>query len=76
MSNVTQVLANLQDERKRMQLEIRGLDQAIGVLKRLVGRSQAGAMAPKRRLSLAARRRIAAAQRLRWAKVRQQKKAA
>ena len=76
MSNVTQVLTNLQDERKRMQQELRGLDQAIGVLKRLVGRSQAGPTAPKRRLSLAARRRIAAAQRLRWAKVRQQKKAA
>ena len=77
MSNYTRMLTDLQQERTRMQQEIRSLDQAIGALKRVWGRSQVSATAaPKRRLSLAGRRRIAAAQRARWAKFRQQKLAA
>jgi hypothetical protein len=75
MSNLSQVLVGLQRERKRMQDEIRSLDGAIGALKGLTTRGNGGGLG-RPRLSLAARRRIAAAQRARWAKVRQQKKAA
>lgn len=76
MSNLSQVLVGLQRERKRMQEELRNLDGAIGALRGLAVRGGGGAGIGRPRLSLAARRRIAAAQRARWAKVRQQKKAA
>jgi len=68
-------LEELKQERSR-------LDQAIEVIGKLVGRNgtdvKVGGSRPKRTLSVAARRKIAAAQRERWAKVRQtqRKKAA
>jgi hypothetical protein len=68
MANLAGVLKELKQERTR-------LDQAIEVIGKLVGRNEAGGKArgsqPKRTLSVAARRKIAAAQRARWAKVRQ-----
>ena len=74
MSNFTKTLANLHRERKRMQQEVRMLDEAISVLKRVVGKSQlTPATGRTHRISLAARRRIAAAQRARWEKFRQEK---
>ena len=75
MANLAGVLKELQQARGR-------LDQAIAAIGNLVGRSlelvQTKAKRPKRTLSIAARRKIAAAQRARWAKVRQRqaKKAA
>jgi len=55
--------------------EVSKLDHAIGVIRGLNGSS--GASAGRSRMSLAARRRIAAAQRVRWAKWKAaQKKAA
>ena len=79
MSNLSQVLSGLQSERTRMQREMQRLDGAIAAIRGLVGGSgrsgRATAGGPRRRLSLAARRRIAAAQKARWAKVRAQKKA-
>ena len=79
MSNLSQVLSELQNERNRMQREVQRLDGAIAAIGGLVGRGRPGgksrASGPRRRLSVAARRRIAAAQRRRWAKVRAQKKA-
>jgi hypothetical protein len=74
MANFAGVLKELEQERSR-------LDQAIRAIGGLVGRNGAGARnakRPKRTLSIAARRKIAAAQRARWAKVRakQMKKAA
>lgn len=79
MSNFAQqALSQLQSEKERMTGELRRLEQAIGALKGLAkynGGRPGGLRRP--RLSVAARKRIAAAQRLRWAKVRaQQKKAA
>ncbi|MBZ5706391.1 MAG: hypothetical protein LAN63_13660 [Acidobacteriia bacterium] len=62
-----------------MQQELRRLEGAIGALKGLVMRgngTRVGGIRRRPRLSVAARQRIAAAQRARWAKVRQQKKAA
>ena len=66
MANFVEVLKDLEQERSR-------LDQAIKVLGTLVGRnnrrsSRTRANRPRRTLSVAARRRIATAQRARWAK--------
>ncbi len=73
MANLAGVLKELQQERGR-------LDDAIAVLRKLAGKTYASLGRVKRRpkLSLAARRKIAAAQRARWAKwkAKQQKKAA
>lgn len=75
MANLALVLKELKQERTR-------LDHAIEVIGKLVGRNgtdvKANGSRPKRTLSVAARRKIAAAQRARWAKVRkaQAKKAA
>lgn len=74
MSNFKKTLANLQREQKRMQQEVRMLDEAISALKRVVGRSQFNLKTGRtHRISLPARRRIAAAQRARWEKFRQEK---
>jgi hypothetical protein len=68
MADLAEVLKELKQERSRM-------DQAIEVIGKLVGRNSSGGQAktkrPKRTLSTAARRKIAAAQRARWARVRQ-----
>jgi len=69
MANFADVLRKLEQERGR-------LDQAIRVISDLVGRNHAGATptrtkGPKRTVSAAARRKMAAAQRARWAKTKQ-----
>ena len=68
MANSAGVLKELKQERTKS-------DQAIEVIGKLVGRKETGNHAqgsrPPRTLSPAARRKIAAAQRKRWAKVRQ-----
>ena len=75
MADLAGILKELRQERTK-------LDQAIEVIGNLVGRdgtgSKRGAPRPTRTLSMAARRKIAAAQRAGWAKVRQtqRKKAA
>ena len=73
MADLAGVLKELEQERRR-------LDQVIQVIGNLVRRNGTGVRArrPKRTLSASARRKIAAAQRARWAKVRarQLKKAA
>ena len=70
MTNLGAVLQQLKQERVR-------LDKAIAALSEVTGSANAsmGASQPKRQLSVAARKRIAAAQRARWAKVRAGKKA-
>jgi len=73
MLNLTTVLGQLKKERERARREVEGLDTALKVLGRLVSpnRSSTGVptVAKKRRtMSAAARKRIAAAQRARWAK--------
>jgi hypothetical protein len=68
MANLAGVLKELEQERSR-------LDQAILAIGSLVRRNGAGSSRQgkraKRTLSIAARKKIAAAQRARWAKVRQ-----
>jgi len=72
MASLTVVVQQLRKERKRVQGELQQLDAALAALGNLggVGGKSAGVQAPKTRrpMSTAARRRIAAAQRARWAK--------
>jgi len=63
MANLAAVLKELQQERSR-------LDEAIRVIGQLVSGNHTGPKRTKRTLSPAARERIAAAQRARWAKAR------
>jgi hypothetical protein len=77
MTNLTGVVRQLQKERQRMQGEMEQLDAALAALESLGvvdGRSK-GSRATKVRkpMSGAARRRIAAAQRARWAKWKRNK---
>ena len=81
MANLNRALQELRQERNRAEREVERLDEAISVLDGLTGRNHAGRPArlgrtarmgrPRRRMSAAGRRRIAAAQRARWAKLKQ-----
>ena len=79
MPNLGKVLATLIKEQTRLQNRLQNVETAVSALRgigRNVGtRAEAISRSP-RRLSVAARKRIAAAQRARWAKYRAQKKAA
>ena len=72
MVNLSQAVKQLHKERQRVQSQLNQLDSAI---KALSGNHR-GSSGPRRVLSAAARARIAAAQRARWAKVRAAKKKA
>jgi hypothetical protein len=73
MPTLTIAVRQLKQERERARKELQRLDAAIRVLsgltgtKRGVGRGRAR-MAKRRNMSAAGRKRIAAAQRARWAK--------
>jgi hypothetical protein len=66
MTNLSGIIKQLEEERSR-------IDRAIEAL-RGVNSRRGSSGRPKRRLSAVARRRIAAAQRARWAKVKARKK--
>jgi hypothetical protein len=74
MVNLDNAIQQLHRERKMAQLQLEKLDSAILVLEGLTGRSPATASRdgaqPKRVVSTTARRRMARAQKARWAKVR------
>jgi hypothetical protein len=80
MTNLTSALQQLREERRQSQVHIDKLDSAISVIEDVVGRSSSAAARNSTRqgrvVSAAARRRMARAQRARWAKVRQQSKPA
>jgi len=78
MPNLVKVLAALTKEQKRLQGELHNVDAAITALRGVNGggRNVSSIARPQRRLSTAARKRIAAAQKARWARFRAQKKAA
>jgi hypothetical protein len=70
MANLQKVVKELLTERKKVQNELSRLDAAIAALGR---NNDSGAIrslssTPRRTLSTSARKRIAAAQRARWAK--------
>jgi len=73
MLNLATVVGQLKKERERARREVAGLDTALKVLGSLVSPNRRSTGAPtetKKRspMSAAARKRIAAAQRARWAK--------
>lgn len=79
MANLAETVRDLVQERHRMAVQIKKLDKAISVLRKLDGGGPSGARkaAGKRRsMSAAARQKIAAAQRARWAKWKAAKKKA
>ena len=72
MTNLNEVIRQLQKERQRAQGEMKQLDAALAALGSLGspgGRTTKGIRVPRKRSPMsAARKRIAAAQRARWAK--------
>lgn len=80
MTNISKALARLREERRDAQNQVDKLAEAISVLEKLTrGQSASyagGQVRAKRVLSAAGRRRISLAQKARWAKLRQVKKAA
>jgi hypothetical protein len=79
MTNIAKALSRLREERREAQNQVEKLGEAIAVLEKLTRgqvSSYGGQHRVKRVLSAAGRRRISLAQKARWAKVRQAKKAA
>ena len=79
MTNLAKALARLREEHREAQQQTEKLREAIVVLEKLARGSGSSAHAGyrvKRILSPAGRRRISLAQKARWAKARQTKKAA
>ena len=80
MASLSRALNELRQERSRAEREVERLDEAISVLRGLVRRNHLGRPArggrtarmgrPRHRMSAAGRRKIAAAQRARWAKLK------
>ena len=77
MMNLGNALAQLREERSRIDKQLGRLDEAISALQSLAGDHSAPARASKprarRTLSAAARKRISEAQKARWAKLRKQR---
>ena len=73
--DLTSTLKILQGERAQIQKELTKLDRAIDVIRELAGtRPTPNGHPTKRTVSAAARRKMAKAQKLRWAKVRAKQK--
>ena len=73
---LTGIVKMLQGQRAQVQKELAKLDKAIAVLRELNGtNSMSSANGKRRTLSATARRKIAKAQKARWAKLRQAQKA-
>ena len=73
MPSLDNVLQQLRQEHNRAQSDVQKLEKAIATIEGLGGRSSTVAVNStrgKRRMSVAARKRIAEAQRARWAKFR------
>ena len=65
MVNLSKTVRDLETERNRLQAQLKKIDSAISVLS---GLSSARGRLPRRKISAAGRKRIAAAQRARWAR--------
>ena len=72
MGNLTGALQELRAERKQAQLQLEKLDQAISVIESLNGSGKLGKNQPTRTISAASRRKMAQAQRERWARARKE----
>ena len=75
LKGLESVVLQLRAERTKLVDQLRHVDAALSVLGKLNG-GRSYTKPRRRRLSMAARKKIAAAQRARWAKVRLLKKAA
>ena len=75
MVNLSQAVKQLHKERQRVQSQLNQLDSAIKALNGSSGNHRRSS-GPRRVMSAAARARIAAAQRARWAKWKKAQKAA
>jgi hypothetical protein len=73
MANLQSALQQLREERKQAEQQVETLDRAISALEGIIGRSSGSrnGRRPRRLVSATARRRMAQAQRARWARVRQ-----
>ena len=72
MGNLSSALQQLRAERKQAQARVENLDQAISVIESLNGSGTVHqANQPTRIISAASRRKMAQAQRARWAKARE-----
>jgi hypothetical protein len=81
MTNIAKAIDRLREERRGAQKQVQKLGEAISVLEKLTRGAGTAIRAgvtrrAKRVLSAAGRRRISLAQKARWAKIRQMKKAA
>jgi len=79
MTNIAKAIVRLREERRDAQNQVQKLGEAISVLEKLTrgpGSTGGATHRAKRVLSAAGRRRISLAQKARWAKIRQIKKAA
>ena len=75
MANLESALQQLRAERREAQLHVQKLDQAISVIESLNGTGTSRSTnQPKRIISAASRRKMALAQRARWAAVRKEPK--
>ena len=73
MGNLSSALQQLRAERKQAQSHLEKLDQAISVIESLNGSgTSAKSSQPTRVISAASRRKMAWAQRARWAKARKE----
>jgi hypothetical protein len=77
MANLTNALQQLRAEQREAQLHVEKLDQAISVIESLNGSGTSpDTNQPKRIISAASRRKMALAQKARWAKARNESQAA
>jgi leucyl aminopeptidase (aminopeptidase T) len=73
MANLTNALQQLRAEQQEAHSQVEKLDKAISVIKSLNGSGPTGkATQPTRIISAASRRKMAQAQKARWAKVRKE----
>jgi hypothetical protein len=70
MGNLSSALQQLRAERKQAQSHVEKLDQAISVIESLNGSGTLGRAHPARIISKASRRKMARAQRARWARAK------
>jgi hypothetical protein len=71
MANLENALRELREQSKQAQLQMEKLDQAISVIESLNGSGASrNGNQPKRIISAASRRKMAQAQKARWAKIR------
>ena len=73
MPNVSSIMKQLKKERDRVETQLSGLNAALMAFANVYGGSKP--VRKRRKMSLAGRRRIAAAQRARWKRFRAKQKA-